>query len=69
VAAGEEREGGPPTPATARTVRAFHLLDESTGRPRAPVTNQRILRANRDLPVLDGDFLACGAARLRRTRG
>ena len=58
----------PATPATAWTIRCFRLLDESTGTPCPPVTNQALLRGNRDVPVFDGDFLAFGAARLRRTK-
>jgi len=58
----------PATPKTAWTIRLFRLLDESTGSPCPPVTNQALLQGNREVPLFDGDFLAYGAARLRRTK-
>jgi hypothetical protein len=58
-----------PPPESAWTIRLFRLLDDSTGSPCPPVTEVALKLASRDVPALDGDVLALGAARLRRTKG
>jgi hypothetical protein len=58
----------PATPETAWTIRIFDLLDESTGLPRAPTTRQAFLQPGREIPILDGDIVSVGAARLRKTK-
>jgi hypothetical protein len=57
----------PVTPETAWTVRVFRLLDGETGSPIPPVTEYALITAIHGVPPLDGDPLAIGGARLRRT--
>jgi hypothetical protein len=62
------QKANPATPKTAWTIRLYPLLDESTGSPIPPDTKNALLQPDRNVPVFDGDFLVCGAARLRRTK-